>query len=73
MGVSAHHVELHRLFADALDAGEEADHEMVDYVEGLENLSEFPNVVRWLVAHGYTDEQIALLLGENILRALRDV
>jgi membrane dipeptidase len=67
------HVGLHRLYAEAMDAGEEADHETVDYVEGLENLSEFPNVIRWLVAHGYTDDQIAQLLGENILSALRHV
>jgi membrane dipeptidase len=67
------HVGLHNLYAEAMDAGDEADHETVDYVEGLENLSEFPNVIRWLVAHGYTDDQIAQLLGENILRALRRV
>jgi microsomal dipeptidase-like Zn-dependent dipeptidase len=40
---------------------------------GFENPREFPNVIRWLVAHGYTDEQIAKLVGGNILRALRDV
>jgi membrane dipeptidase len=27
--------------------------ERAEDVEGLENLSEFPNVVRWLVASGY--------------------
>jgi membrane dipeptidase len=45
----------------------------VRYVEGLENPSEFPNVIRWLVGHGYTDEQIAKVAGGNVLRALRDV
>ena len=40
---------------------------------GLENPSEFPNVLRWLVAHGYTDEQIGKLAGGNIIRALREV
>jgi membrane dipeptidase len=67
------HVGLHRLYADAMDTGEVAEHEWVDHVEGLENLSEFPNVIRWLVAHGYSDEQIAKLAGGNVIRALRDV
>jgi membrane dipeptidase len=30
-------------------------------------------VIRWLVAHGYTDEQVAKVVGGNALRALRDV
>jgi microsomal dipeptidase-like Zn-dependent dipeptidase len=45
-------------------------YEQVDHVEGLENLSEFPNVLRWLVGHGYTDEQITKLVGGNALAAL---
>jgi membrane dipeptidase len=67
------HVGLHRLYAGAMDTGAVAAHEQVDHVEGLENLSEFPNVLRWLVAHGYTDEQIAKLVGGNALAALRRV
>jgi membrane dipeptidase len=67
------HVGLHRLYAGAMDTGTVAAHEQVDHVEGLENLSEFPNVLRWLVAHGYTDEQIAKLVGGNALAALRRV
>jgi membrane dipeptidase len=64
------HVGLHRAYAAALDAGEEPVHEEVEYVEGLENPSEFPNVIRWLVAHGYSDEDIEKVIGGNILRAL---
>jgi membrane dipeptidase len=67
------HVELGRAYADNLNSGEEPDTVAIDHVEGLENPSEFPNAIRWLVAHGYTDEQIAKLAGGNILRALRDV
>lgn len=67
------HVALHEHFAGAMDVGEEAPHEWVEYVEGLENVSEFPNVLRWLVGHGYTDERIAKLVGGNALRALGDV
>jgi membrane dipeptidase len=67
------HVGLHVLYAGNLDTGEVADFEAVEYVEGLENPSEFPNVIRWLVAHGYSDEQIARVVGGNALRALREV
>jgi membrane dipeptidase len=67
------HVGLHRHYSGEFDTGEVAAHEWVDHVEGLENPSEFPNVIRWLVAHGYTDEQVAKVVGGNALRALRDV
>ena len=66
------HVGLHRAYGAFMDSGEEPEHEWVDYVEGLENVSEFPNVIRWLVAHGYPDEQISKLVGGNALRALVD-
>jgi membrane dipeptidase len=67
------HVGLHRAYGGFMDSGEDPEHEWVDYVEGIENVSEFPNVIRWLVAHGYTDEQIAKLAGDNALRALSAV
>jgi membrane dipeptidase len=67
------HVELHRRYAAAFDTGDAPETVPIDHVAGLENPSEFPNVIRWLVAHGYTDEQIAKLAGGNVIRALRGV
>jgi membrane dipeptidase len=67
------HVALHRLHAGNLATGEVGEFEPVEYVEGLENPSEFPNVIRWLVGHGYSDEQIAKVVGGNVIRALREV
>jgi membrane dipeptidase len=67
------HVALHRLYVGNLDTGEVGEFEPVEYVEGLENPSEFPNVIRWLVGHGYSDEQIAKVVGGNLIRALREV
>ena len=67
------HVGLHGMYAAAFDTGEVPEYDPVEYVEGLENPSEFPNVIRWLVAHGYSDEQIEKVVGGNVLRALRDV
>ena len=37
---------------------------------GLENIGEFPNIVRWLVKHGYSDDEIAKAIGGNTLRVL---
>jgi membrane dipeptidase len=31
-----------------------------------------PNVARWLVAHGYDDEEIARVMGLNALRVLQE-
>lgn len=43
----------------------------VEYVDGIENPGEsFPNVVRWLVAHGYADEDVGKVIGGNVLRTL---
>lgn len=66
------HVGFHEAYAAHMDIGDEGEHPRAPYVEGLENISEFPNVVRWLVAHGYTDDDIAKAIGGNSLRALRD-
>lgn len=71
------HVGLHRVFARALSIGEShgsTPHPQVEYVDGLENPAEaFPNIVRWLVGHGYCDEDIAKVCGGNVLRVLEQV
>jgi len=46
----------------------------VEYIKGLENPTEcIWNVVRWLVKHGYSDDEIAKIMGGNALRLLRNV
>ncbi len=71
------HVELHRTFASALSIKESRagrDFEEVEYVKGLENPAEcFPNITRWLVKKGYSQEEIAKVLGQNVLRVLKEV
>ena len=50
------------------------DIEQVEYVEGMENPTEaWINIPRWLVKEGYSDEEIAKVCGENVLRALEEV
>jgi membrane dipeptidase len=43
------------------------------YVRGLENPSEFTNIARWMVANGYSDDEIAKVMGGNALKLLRRV
>ena len=70
------HVGLHHAFAAALSIGASrkgVQFEEVPYVKGLENPAEvFPNVTRWLVAHGYKTEDIAKVLGLNALRVIKE-
>ncbi|MHB1654528.1 MAG: dipeptidase [Desulfitobacteriaceae bacterium] len=71
------HVGLHGLFSKNMSISENtAGHsfEQVDYVKGLENPAEASiNILRWLVKHDYSDEGIKKVLGENILRVLKQV
>ncbi|QVQ54496.1 membrane dipeptidase [Spiractinospora alimapuensis] len=70
------HVGLHDLFARHLSiaAAHEAEFTKVDYIDGIENpAEEFHNITGWLVAHGFSDDEIAKVLGGNILRVLDQV
>lgn len=76
------HVGLHHVYKSSLsikDANQRAasgapSYEEVPYVEGIENPTEASaNIVRWLVAHDYSDEQIDKVIGGNALRLLKDV
>lgn len=45
-----------------------------DYVKGMENPTEcLQNVTRWMVKHGYSDQEIAKVIGGNALRFLKQV
>lgn len=71
------HVGLHRFFAKQLSiaaAKAGPPFEEVEFVDGIENPAEaFPNIVRWLVKHGYTDTDIAKSIGGNAMRVLKEV
>ena len=63
------HVGLHHAFAAALSIASSRSGLHIDevpYVKGLENPGEvFPNVIRWLVGHGYSDEDIVKVVGSQ--------
>ena len=71
------HVGLHRVYAGALSirkASGGAAFDPVKYVAGVENPVEgSKNILRWLVRHGYSDEDIGKAMGGNALRVLREV
>lgn len=78
------HVGLHHVFAETLSIGtsqqskkgaEKAPtYEQVEYVKGIENPTEDShNILRWLVKHGYSEADIAKVVGENVLRVLKEV
>ena len=71
------HVGLHHALREALSLGASkgtTSYPEVAYVDGLENPAEsFPNIVRWLVTHGYSDDEIAKVVGGNVMRVLDQV
>jgi membrane dipeptidase len=76
------HVGLHRVYASNLSMKEsrggsgrtDQDFEPVEYVKGLENPTEgSKNIVRWLVKHGYSDDDIEKVMGGNAMRLLGQV
>ena len=74
------HCGLHQVYASALSirkassgAGAPA-FDRVPYVAGLENPVEgSKNILRWLVKHGYSVEDIGKVMGGNALRVLGEV
>jgi len=71
------HVGLHKQFSKFLSNAETRNTDefpMVTHVKGVENPRESSkNLLRWLVAHGYSDDDIGKVLGGNVMRVLRAV
>jgi membrane dipeptidase len=71
------HVALHDAFAANLSISQAhgaVEYEKVPYVDGLENPAEcFYNIIGWLVAHDYSDDEIRKVVGGNTLRVLEEV
>jgi membrane dipeptidase len=71
------HVGLHHAFAANLSIGQahgHVDYTEVPYVDGLENpAEEFTNIIGWLVAHDYSDDEIRMVVGGNTMRVLKEV
>lgn len=71
----ADHCAVHKIIAKELGISEtHIDCEEVEYVAGIENPTEAShNIIRYLVKEGYSDEDIAKVMGGNTLRVLKEV
>ena len=75
------HVCLHAAYTASLSLKESKgtgkdgmEYDPVEFVDGLENPTEgSSNIVRWLVKNGYSDSDMAKVMGQNTLRLLREV
>ncbi len=75
------HVGLHTAYTAALSLKESKGKDIpgmeytpVEFVDGLENPTEGSyNIVRWLIKHGYSDQDMAKVMGTNTLRVLKEV
>ncbi|MDS0257620.1 dipeptidase [Thermoplasmatales archaeon AK] len=69
------HVGMHHLFSRELGikaALSSVKYQEVEFVDGLENPSDFPNIVAWLVKNGYSDNEIGKVMGGNVIRVLKE-
>ena len=68
------HVGLHDLFSSNMSIDEQTrDHKRVEYVEGLENPAEgMENILKWLIKNNYSKEEIKKVMGENVIRVLKE-
>ena len=69
------HVGLHDLFSSNFSLDQKTTrHKKVEYVKGLENPAEvMGNILKWLIKHNYSKEDIKKVMGENIIRVLKQV
>jgi membrane dipeptidase len=80
------HVGLHHTYAANLSIKDahggtgaerrlkDMDYQEVEYVKGIENPVEGSrNILRWLVGHGYSDQDVKKVMGGNALRLLEEV
>jgi len=51
----------------------EIDGQIYDWPEGIETVSKWPNITRGLVSRGYSDDEIAKIVGGNFMRVFEQV
>lgn len=78
-GLYGDHVGVHHAFAGTLSTktiqkAASGSFEEQPYIKYVENPTESSwNIIRWLVKHGYTEEEIAKVIGGNTIRVLNEV
>jgi membrane dipeptidase len=59
---------IHRHYIERMNLRVEAA-----YMEGIESLEEWPNIIRCLVNHGFSDNEISKIVGENSMELMTKV
>jgi membrane dipeptidase len=59
---------IHRHYIERMNLRVEAA-----YMEGIESLEEWPNIIRCLVTHGYSDNEISKIVGRNSMKLMTKV
>lgn len=71
------HVGLYKMWFRAIkwDDGERylKSADSVDFVDGMESSPDFQNIVRWLLKNGYSNNEIAKVVGGNVINVLKKV
>jgi microsomal dipeptidase-like Zn-dependent dipeptidase len=71
---AANHIDHIRKVAGIDHIGLGSDFDGITQVpQGLEDVSKFPSLIAELFRRGYKDDEIKKILGQNILRVMRDV
>jgi membrane dipeptidase len=65
------HVAMHKQMRMVMDMSKALREFPAPYVEYIENPGQWPNFTRALVSRGFSDGEIKKILGENVLRLLR--
>jgi len=58
---------------DHVGLGSDFDGVGGELAEGLRSVADYPNLIAWLQARGYSDADIRKILGGNLLRVWREV
>ena len=70
------HVGLHDVFSSNMSTKttNAKQYERVEYIQGVENPTEASyNFVRWMIKHGYSNEDIIKAMGGNVIRVLKEI
>lgn len=68
------HFGLHEYFGKDMDQFPQEIRTDINSTKGMDNPTEaWQNIVRWLVKHDYSDDEIAKVVGGNTLRVIEDV
>ena len=67
------HVEMHKKMLESVCLGIELKEFPAIYMKGIENPGDFHNITRGLIKRGYKNNDIKKIIGENVIRIIKEV